>query len=88
MCSNEGVFLSVRRLLFFVLLDVSGQIVLAALYENDAEKYGEDEQIKKTSSTCRVVVTPFPTLDCMLSRATPRLGNDTLRKTNAMSKNF
>jgi hypothetical protein len=37
----------VPRLLFLVLHDKSGQTVLAALYEKDAEKYGEEDALIK-----------------------------------------
>jgi len=37
----------VPRLLFFVQHDESGQTVLAALYEKDAEKYGEEDVLIK-----------------------------------------
>jgi hypothetical protein len=37
----------VSWLLFFVLHNESGETVLAALYEKDVEKYGEDALIKR-----------------------------------------
>jgi hypothetical protein len=36
-----------RGCLYFVVHDESGQTVLAALYEKDAEKYGEEDEIVK-----------------------------------------
>jgi hypothetical protein len=46
--SRQGVL----QLLFFVLHDESGQTVLAALYEKDAKKFGEENAIVK-QDRCR-----------------------------------
>ncbi len=60
---NLYAHIAVPRLLFFVLLHMSGQTILAALNEKDAEKYGEeDEPIKKTR--CQKILEKRGKLSC------------------------